>query len=510
MKEPTDDPGTFRKYHPVWVTLPGLALIFVTLHLFCNGATWAFDKGPATLVTGILALMGMIWFLSATQPFHLYGLFGAGVSAWLAWESWQSTEKIGYGIVVLMIGLCVTKLIATPDEEDEEGEEGEEGAAADDQGKVAEGIQRAPAISTIPREPLLSFDDIEDPERVETQKLASVAPFEFPTMPHLLFFGPPGTGKSTLAKCLSYDLSKVYHHIAECAVETARDIDFITVTPSQLTDKKQLDELVLSIRQGSIVLLDEVHGIEQNIEESLYSVLQDGEYHLTDGGRHKVVKVPPCTFIGCTTLAGNVNDALRSRMIEIELEPVSEAMLVEIQKMKYRNDIPEPTSLREYKGQRNAKVLIIAHMMSLRAGYDLPEVVGITDEAAKTIAARSLGNPRMTKQILMHAEAWAASRKNVADQEATEVERCDVEQICKYLGIDNLGLTPADRRVIDALKRKEGKPLGKTTLASSARVSVSELEGMIEPKLLSQGIIEITPRGRLLSEYGEVLYADQE
>ncbi|HUV12299.1 MAG TPA: Holliday junction DNA helicase RuvB C-terminal domain-containing protein, partial [Acidobacteriota bacterium] len=161
-------------------------------------------------------------------------------------------------------------------------------------------------------------------------------------------------------------------------------------------------------------------------------------------------------------------------------------------------------------GQRNAKVLIIAHMMSLRAGYDLPEVVGITDEAAQAIAARSLGNPRMTKQIQMHAEAWAASRKDVSGQDKTEVDGGDVELICKYLGIDNLGLTPADRRVIQALKRKKGKPLGKTNLASSARVSVSELEGMIEPKLLTQEIIEITPRGRLLSEYGEMLYADKE
>ena len=138
-----------------------------------------------------------------------------------------------------------------------------------------------------------ALGESQDAGPLDSQSLADLVPPHHPVLPHLLLYGPPGAGKTTFAEVLARELQVVYDHIGILEMEAVRRISFVTATPAQLRYKHQLDNLIRRIRWGDVILIDEIHGLEREIEEALYSVLQNFRYNLTtEEGEAQTVDVP--------------------------------------------------------------------------------------------------------------------------------------------------------------------------------------------------------------------------
>lgn len=314
---------------------------------------------------------------------------------------------------------------------------------------------------------LLSKSDKSDP--------VEIVVYDHKVLPHCLFFGPAGTGKTTLANCCAGDLSRLYGH----------EIGFHVYTPATLDTVNKIRAMLSRIDYGDVVFIDEIHGFELSIEETLYSVLQD--FYFSDNGN--IIRVPKFTMIGATTLAGKLSDPLRDRFpINIELRPASQEDLAQIL-INQQKGIKEPTHLIEYVGQEHAKQLLRIHLLSLlRNNGD-----ELSQEVVWLISQRALGNPRMVKQIAKHVRAFQSVNKSTLTAKETN-------PILSLLGIDENGLHENDRRVIRALISRNNKPSGVNALAAMAGVAKTDLEQIIEPRLEYCGYLTRTPSGRKLSD----------
>ena len=263
---------------------------------------------------------------------------------------------------------------------------------------------------------------------------------------HVLLYGPPGLGKTTLANIISNEMRSN-----------------LKITSGPAIDKPgDLAAILTKLQAGDVLFIDEIHRLNKNIEEILYPALEDFTLDIMIGqgptGKSIRINLPKFTLIGATTRAGSLTTPLRDRfgIVErLELYDVKDLAVIV---------------------KRSAGILKI----------------DIDEDAANEIAKRSRGTPRIANRLLKRVSDYALvlGDGNI-DLEITKTA-------LNNLDIDDIGLNATDRRLLDALiVQYRGRPVGIETLATTLGEETSTIEDVYEPYLIQIGFISRTPRGRV-------------
>ncbi len=266
---------------------------------------------------------------------------------------------------------------------------------------------------------------------------------------HVLFYGPPGLGKTTLAHLISKTTNRAMKITSGPALEKVGD----------------LASILTNLTPGDILFIDEIHRLNKTIEEVLYPAMESGSLDIIIGkgpsARTIQLELPPFTLLAATTRVAMISSPLRSRFSGgvFRLEFYTDEEIEKILK-------------------RSAKILGV-------------KTDGI---AEKEIAKRSRFTPRTANYFLKRARDYAQVHKKTLDKDT-------VEESLKLLGIDDIGLSPSDRKLLETMANKfNGGPVGLGTLAAALSEEEATIEEFNEPYLIQMGMIERTPRGRTLSE----------
>lgn len=356
-------------------------------------------------------------------------------------------------------------------------------------------VMVAVGVMVAPKEKIIIFNDEfdEEDDHIYVDKEAeesniyideSDIEVEIPdhrAMGHVLLHGPPGLGKTALANVLAGELKKKYGH----------EVDFIETVPSQLKRKKDLDAIMLRVAENPhcILFIDEVHGLDMVIEESLYKALQDFEYDLTmskdidlgEGVNMKLseedglqtIELPPFTVVGATTLLGKINKPFKDRFpINIRMVDYTQDEIKRIIEVRMGR-AGKPTDFSTYIGQRDGKKILKMHI----DGIDYNEPIAFSDDAKGAIAKVAFGVARIGNQYAMNCIALARSLQN---QTVTQVL---VEHTLDLFGVDEYGLDQIDREIIGCFVRNKNKPMGAQALAEAVDVTKGDVEEIYTPKL---------------------------
>ncbi len=267
---------------------------------------------------------------------------------------------------------------------------------------------------------------------------------------HVLFYGPPGLGKTTLASVIATEMNTNIKITSAPSLERPRDIIGI----------------LMSLKAGDILFIDEIHRLNKISEEILYPAMEDFYLDMTTGKSQTLksirIPIPKFTLVGATTKAGSLSSPLRDRFgIIHRLEFYTEEELTKVI-------------------QRTAKILEIE----------------IDEKGAVAIARRSRGTPRIANRLVKRVRDYAIVKSNGIIDDKTANEALDILQIDKY-GLDN-----TDRSLLKIIAEKyNGGPVGIETLATALGEDVKTIEDVYEPYLVQKGFIQRTPRGRKLTPF---------
>lgn len=262
---------------------------------------------------------------------------------------------------------------------------------------------------------------------------------------HVLLYGPPGLGKTTMASVIANEMGSTIRITSGPAIERAGD----------------LASLLTNLQDGDILFIDEIHRLHRSVEEVLYSAMEDFKLDIMLGkgpsAKSLRLDLPKFTVIGATTRTGSLAAPLRDRFgLQHRLEFYDDEEISQII-------------------QQSAGIL----------------KVPMNKEAAGHLAQRSRLTPRIANRLLKRVRDYAdVNGDGIIDTETTK-------QAMQLLEIDELGLDPADRRILEAIiEHYKGGPVGLDTIAALTGDERTTIEDFFEPYLMQVGLLERTPRGR--------------
>src|SRR5271156_3018823 len=266
---------------------------------------------------------------------------------------------------------------------------------------------------------------------------------------HVLLFGPPGLGKTTLATIIANELEVGYQQTSGPALQIQGD----------------LTAILTNLREKQVLFLDEIHRLQPVLEEKLYTALEDYQMDIIIGqgpsARTHTLEIKPFTFVGATTRPGLLSSPLRSRF----------GILLRL----------------EFYTEEELRVIVARSAEVLQIPID-------TDGAAE-IALRSRGTPRIANRLLRRVRDYAQVRGT------GKIDRPTAQAALEMLEVDRYGFDEIDRRLLlTIIEKYQGGPVGVNTLAASLAEEADAIEEIYEPFLIQIGFLNRTPRGRVATQ----------
>ena len=292
-----------------------------------------------------------------------------------------------------------------------------------------------------------TFDEYVGQERLKRNLRLAIEAAKKRSEPidHVLLYGPPGLGKTTMAGVIAHEMGAGLRVTSGPAIEKAGD----------------LASILTNLADGDILFIDEIHRLGRAVEEVLYSAMEDCKLDIVIGkgpaARSVRLDLPHFTVIGATTRTGSLAAPLRDRFGHI-----------------YRLEFYTPADIAQIV-RRSAAILATA----------------IDKKAAELLSTRARLTPRIANRLLRRVRDYAdVNGDGIIDMPTAQ-------QALQLLEVDDLGLDPADRQLLSAMLKNYGdNPVGLTTIAALTGDEASTIEDFYEPYLLQIGFIERTPRGR--------------